>query len=436
MIVLNEGQTLAVNKMVKFFHDPNQKFFLLTGKGGVGKSTCIQTAVRQMMSESAKELKVCMTAPTNKATKVIREMAAEAGLNVESKTLYALLGLVLDNNDEIRYAKKMKDGSLEDFDLVIVDEVSVVQKALMAHLDSAVANSKTSVIMMGDKAQLPPVKESVSSVFDADMPKMELTQIMRQAEGNPILELAQSIRDCQADPRLTPIYQTSVNSLTGEGIYTMGAEEWIGYVKENFNSDEARSVPNAFRCLAYTNKRVNSLNKMIRHMVIGETETPFIIGERVLTRKPIEDSCSFDRLHTDSEAEVIDIVECSHPLFESTSNQFKVWAMTLKGDDMTIVECFLLHQDSKRDYNTHLNTLGKMAREGSRPWKNFWDFKGAFADLQSVYAMTVHRSQGSTYNNVFVDMRDVYRNPKRLERLQLEYVAVSRASETLVILEK
>jgi len=47
--------------------------------------------------------------------------------------------------------------------------------------------------------------------------------------------------------------------------------------------------------------------------------------------------------------------------------------------------------------------------------------------------MTVHKSQGSTFENVFVDAEDILANPNREEALRCLYVAVSRASHNVIV---
>jgi superfamily I DNA/RNA helicase len=69
----------------------------------------------------------------------------------------------------------------------------------------------------------------------------------------------------------------------------------------------------------------------------------------------------------------------------------------------------------------------------------FWDFyyqqmRDVFADVAYGYAMTVHKSQGSTYQRVFIDMKDIIqRNPKERESYQCLYTAITRASSEVHI---
>jgi exodeoxyribonuclease-5 len=433
MIVLNEGQRKTVDEIVEFYFASGEVVYTLEGHGGTGKTTCIQTAIKEIKEKVGGHVPVCLTAPTNKATKVLRRMARENELQVDSKTIYSILGLVLDSNNEIRYAARMADGSFADYDLVVVDEGSMCDERLWGIIHNEAVAQGVKVVVMGDNCQLGPVKAAASKVFKKGFPGGKLTEIMRQVEGNPILTLAQSIRDAQQDPRLEIDYSTSINAETEQGIYVLPQKQWLDCALDNFQSEEYTKNPDAFRCLAYTNARVNSLNKIIRNLLVGKTETPFIVGERVLVRRPIKDLFSDDRIHTDEECVVLAVSEELHPLYKKDSSQFKVWTLALRSDDGAQIDAHLLHKDSKSDYTKTLDMLSKAANENGSRWKDFWAFKDSFHDLQSPHAMTVHRSQGSTYNNVFVDMRDVYRNRNRLERLQLEYVAVSRASETLIV---
>jgi ribonuclease HIII len=57
-----------------------------------------------------------------------------------------------------------------------------------------------------------------------------------------------------------------------------------------------------------------------------------------------------------------------------------------------------------------------------------------FAQLNYGYAITVHKSQGSTFRNVFVDISDIFDNQNKKETLKCLYTAITRSSETLELL--
>jgi ATP-dependent exoDNAse (exonuclease V) alpha subunit len=68
-------------------------------------------------------------------------------------------------------------------------------------------------------------------------------------------------------------------------------------------------------------------------------------------------------------------------------------------------------------------------------WKHLHEFQQSLAQLQSVYCLTVHRSQGSTFQTAFLDLPDIRRREKTnlLEAQQMLYVAVTRPSQRLIV---
>ena len=76
------------------------------------------------------------------------------------------------------------------------------------------------------------------------------------------------------------------------------------------------------------------------------------------------------------------------------------------------------------------NPTHKLARARAKAWRDFLTFNDCVICLDFAHAMTVHKSQGSTYKTVYVDMNDLYKasNVSMIDYLKLTYVAISRAS--------
>ncbi len=95
----------------------------------------------------------------------------------------------------------------------------------------------------------------------------------------------------------------------------------------------------------------------------------------------------------------------------------------------------ILHQGQnqqsleKLQQNKHqANEIGK---NNSRSiWKQFFLIRDAFASVGPAAVLTIHRSQGSTFEEVFVDS-DVFWAKDKILRRQLIYVAVSRAKKAV-----
>ncbi len=94
-------QEEAIEKMHDFFEPllGGKKFFLLSGYAGTGKTFTITEFVKGL----DKDVRVILTAPTNKAVRVLDRMAEATGLSVDTGTIHSLLGLVLSYNKERRF---------------------------------------------------------------------------------------------------------------------------------------------------------------------------------------------------------------------------------------------------------------------------------------------------------------------------------------------
>jgi len=68
-----------------------------------------------------------------------------------------------------------------------------------------------------------------------------------------------------------------------------------------------------------------------------------------------------------------------------------------------------------------------------KDWHNYYTVKEFFADLRPPHASTVHKSQGSTYKKVFIDLVDIGANHVSEEVARMLYVAITRASEEVIL---
>ena len=434
MITLNEDQAKAEKDLLEFLYAPGEYLYLVDGPAGTGKSTMISQVLTSYQSQNpTKEL--CLTAPTNKAVKVLMEMAFESQLKCFFATIHSILGVVVTSDQEEKATRKVVEGHFDSYDLIVIDEISMLTKYMWTLVDSHARENKVKVIMMGDRKQLPPPKEGESLAFANTDRSSTLTQIMRQTEGNPILDLTAQIR-AKIDFGQRYALRTTVSK--DQGVHCLNSNEWDRWVMDNFTSEEYANNPNEFRCLAWTNERVRGLNRRIRMALLGKTETPFIVGERVLARQPILDRDDETGgvapvIRTDEECEVIEVYKGVHP-WHQYMEDIPVWVFTLHSDRGALVDTYTVHPEGKKRHRQILDKLSSAAKKDNRQWSAFWGFKDSFADIQAPHALTVHKSQGSTYNNVFVDVVNIMRNRDKKEREQLLYVAISRARENAVLL--
>ncbi|GAG32242.1 unnamed protein product, partial [marine sediment metagenome] len=162
----------------------SNKVLVITGGPGVGKTTIVDSILRIF---TAKRLSCLLCAPTGRAAKRLSEATER-----EAKTIHRLL-------EFSPYAggfQKDADNPLA-CDAVIVDEVSMVDLALMFHLVRAIPTGAI-LIMVGDVDQLPSVGPGnvLSDLTESDVvPVVRLTEVFRQAAESRIIVNAHSINE-------------------------------------------------------------------------------------------------------------------------------------------------------------------------------------------------------------------------------------------------
>lgn len=417
-IRLTGEQQVAVDSLLDFLQDPNplSPIFVLSGFAGTGKTFCMREVVAHTQGSHTK---FAYTAPTNKAAKVLKAITGSAC------TIYSLLGLRVDKSGALKQvvAGRPPEG-LESLDCVFVDEGSMVNKVLLKELLANIERFNFKVVFMGDPAQLPPVGEISSPIWDLGV-GTALTQVMRH--DNQILELVTEIREVVNSP--APCITIKSNNNGSEGVWKMLKPAFKAAIyKAVVDGDFADG--NKTKVIAWRNVRVREYNDLIRNALYGveSQSTPWMPGERVVAGGPCERNDE-QLMMTDEEAIVESIVACKHPM-EPKYQAFELKSITEAGKNIRLL---VLHPASAAQYEADCNALAHQAATNGKLWKKFWELKDLFHDIRYAYAITAHRSQGSTYENVFVDYQDILLNRSRREAFQCLYVACSRPTTRLYL---
>jgi ATP-dependent exoDNAse (exonuclease V) alpha subunit len=359
----------AVSRWLKAGRGAPQVFRLF-GYAGTGKSTLARAFAAGVDGA------VLFGAFTGKAAHVMHRKGCEGASTIHSM-IYRL-----DEDDPMREEPRFvldQDSAVRDAALVIIDECSMVDEALGRDLLSF----GTPILVLGDPAQLPPVKGA--GFFTEAQPDVMLTEVHRQAAESPIINLATKVRQ--------------------GGRLEIGEFGEARVITRGDVTPEA--VLGADQVLVGLNKTRTAYNARIRTLkgISAPLPTP---GEKLVCLRNAKEK----RLLNGSLWSVVDL-----PKPRKRDRAIGATRLTVRPDDEGAAE-------------RHVDVLVKnefwTGREGDLEWND----KRGTEEFCFGYALTCHKAQGSQWDEVIVfDESSTFREDKN----RWLYTAATRAAERLTI---
>jgi hypothetical protein len=215
------------------------------------------------------------------------------------------------------------------------------------------------------------------------------------------------------------------------------------------------------KVIAWTNDTVRHFNAQIRKLIYGEHVTQKImIGEKLVADAPITNPMVTHSilLHNNQEMVVKEFTIAQKDIV------FQVTPYSIEDDGLrtesftyydTLVEyerfirgqiikmtarIHILHEDYDKLFDDMMDQSKKFILKSNKPafkksemWKAYYGNLNKFARTKYNYAITAHKSQGSTYNNAMMLNWDIDKNRRVEERNRIKYVAATRPRHKLYI---
>jgi exodeoxyribonuclease-5 len=431
--------------------------FVLSGHAGSGKTFLSMRLLRQVEASG-----LCWTvvAPTHKAVGVLRQALSLEGLQPTwyPSTIHRLLRLKLrrQGDRELCESTEQTAMALEHLGLVLIDEASMVDSSLLTIALQCAHPFRTRLVFVGDPAQLPPVGEAESPVFALQRARSAcLKQVVRHQ--GPVLQLASCLRDGRIACERPPLFQPWC---TPQGcVAALERHTWLGRAQAALKQASISDNPDAARILCWTNRSLEQLVPHARRAIHGELadQMPVLPGEVLITRTAVMAPASRDGGETGEEPDLV-LGSNRELVVEDVTPErcdlvdFGLSAADLQTDgplapvidtQLAQVRCGELElslrllppagSEPRQQLDRCLQRLRQQARDAGKRdgrglWRRFFLVRDAFASLGPAAVLTVHRSQGSSFGEVFV-ADDVFWPQDLALRRQLVYVAVSRARE-------
>lgn len=453
-IILSEDQEIALRE-IKNFLKSKKDVLTLSGFAGSGKTHLTKYLIADLYTNDHSYI---LIAPTHKAKLVLSKFAGE-----EAFTLHQLLLLsprIEIENFDIRFLEFIQNNNKEAKceipygGLVIVDEASMINDDLYDILVAKCKEEKCKILFVGDKSQLRPVKNGkTSKVFDNDN-VIYLTKIHRQKENNPLSKLIFKARN-EIIPRNELI--TSIDELGS--LYAFDeAKEFLRTSLPSF--DEMVKSRDILHCklLTYTNARVQKFNAAIRKNILN-TDKEYVKGD-IITCYDTSESGIYEYINSEDyfvnnvsfERQSLPETRCSFSVInlelKNSENKSHGWIPMLSKNNPSEDFSYL----AERIEQLRLIALNekKGTREYGKKWQNYFRLYNSFFSPVDLfydnrlikkkgfdygYALTVHKSQGSSFDKVFIDI-DSFKKCRDLEEVrQLQYVGLSRTRSDIYVLK-
>ena len=465
---LNPDQRAAFDKLCDFLTSPDDSVYVIKGWAGTGKTYCVSLFVKYVLEivyPTKNWYKIAVTGPTNKSVRVIKKTSGIRNPRVTFQTIHKLLGLkeriTMEGKQEFTNDGDFKP-SINSTKLLIIDEVSMLNDDLFEKILEY--RGKTKIICMGDPAQIPPVGRPDCIPFRDELAEaykiktVELRTIMRQKEGNAIIDSSVAIRSNIGSDRSQVDPTTKVNE-KGEGIEFLNLNSpetrrnFSERLKEYFKTDKFAKDSEYAKIIAWRNKTVSTMNDLIRNVIYGEEAktSKILLGEKLIANNPVIQE-GYVVLNTNEEFTVtgyevkmdnLRFMISKNPDDEPVEINLKFYDATVSylndNDEEIKVGIEILHEDSEAEFNKFANVLKLRAiekRGADKSWLHYYNFLRRYADVSFAYAITCHKSQGSTYNTTFVLEDDIDMNLDVVERNRIKYTAYTRASKKVYVLRR
>jgi exodeoxyribonuclease-5 len=414
---------------------------ILNAPAGTGKTT----VAKYLNSLLKSKFEIVFLAPTHKAANVLRKNE-DKKINV--KTIHQFLSCDIDYDDKGKIIYSFNENKYKNYKnyIIFIDECSMCNKAMIEAFEYL--SKENLIVYMGDDLQLPPINDEeerfsesqISNAFKVS-PRFEFKKNQRSKKETATVMLELARNACYSKkmpPKITDI----------------SFEDILQYYKKYYKLDNDNT---SVIILAYTNVAVNNYNNKIRSFIFNVKEEdlePYYLNEclvlgslirytedhnytssEIIQIKNISKEnlvLSFDDFQCDCKEEDYNKVKCKEHGFRKGSMTIEFYKIidqynTIWYKPINPKQFYIMSSQFKQ-----FCILNKKEKDKKINWPRYYSFINLYnAELKYEYAQTIHKSQGSQYNIVFVDRQNLIGCTTRNQTLRINgyYTAISRMQD-------
>lgn len=463
-ITYNKEQQSAIVNAVSFLKtntDPTQ-YYVIEGKAGTGKTTIAKEILKEFEDEQ-----IYVAAVSHKAKGVIKNSFGEDTRGKRFFSIAGLLGMKGINDNDTQTTKFQVGLKVPLLDnppaLLVIDEASMITEDVLKKIIDI--NSSLSrpfqMLFLGDIGQIQPIRDEQSEFYRTHKDllnkksdifnskhKSKLITRVRQGEANPILPYADYFweNSQKENPELNPTQHiVRNNQITDKGslLFSNSEAEVLSSVINAVKNAVEKGLTNHVKIVTYHVNEKTELNQKIHEALFGK-DSDYSKGDMLILNSSYDLPDVNATMENSSEIQIKSIQDTDvdefgvHTLYLETNGT----AYTRTGNEQKDCVIQVVSRNDIGLYNQKLQELASLAKRQTnralkkQAWGDFWEYKGRYADVDFGYAITAHKSQGSTYDIVVVDEKDIMGTTatSNQEKSELIYTALTRPRKTAIVI--
>ena len=463
-ITYNKEQQSAIVNAVSFLKtntDPTQ-YYVIEGKAGTGKTTIAKEILKEFEDEQ-----IYVAAVSHKAKGVIKSSFGDDTRGKKFFSIAGLLGMKGINDNDTQTTKFQVGLKVPLLDnppaLLVIDEASMITEDVLKKIIDI--NSSLSrpfqMLFLGDIGQIQPIRDEQSEFYRTHKDllnkksdifnskhKSKLITRVRQGEANPILPYADYFweNSQKENPELNPTQHiVRNNQITDKGslLFSNSEGEVLNSVIKAVKNAVKKGLTNHVKIVTYHVNEKTELNQKIHEALFGK-DSDYSKGDMLILNSPYDLPDVNATMENSSEIQIKSIQDTDvdefgvHTLYLETNGT----AYTRTGNEQKDCVIQVVSRNDIGLYNQKLQELASYAKRQTnralkkQAWSDFWEYKGRYADVDFGYAITAHKSQGSTYDIVVVDEKDIMGTTatSNQEKSELIYTALTRPRKTAIVI--
>lgn len=463
-ITYNKEQQSAIINAVAFLKhntDPTQ-YYVIEGKAGTGKTTIAKEILKEFEDEQ-----IYVAAVSHKAKGVIKNSFGEDARGKKFFSIASLLGMKGINDNDTQTTKFQVGLKVPLLDnppaLLVIDEASMITEDVLKKIIDINSNLSRpfQMLFLGDIGQIQPIRDEQSEFYRTHKDllnkksdifnskhKSKLITRVRQGEANPILPYADYFweNSQKENPELNPTQHiVRNNQITDKGslLFSNSEAEVLNSVIKAVKNAIEKGLTNHVKIVTYHVNEKTELNQKIHEALFGK-DSDYSKGDMLILNSPYDLPDVNATMENSSEIQIKSIQDTDvdefgvHTLYLETNGT----AYTRTGNEQKDCVIQVVSRNDIGLYNQKLQELASQAKRQTNKalkrqmWRDFWEYKGRYADVDFGYAITAHKSQGSTYDIVVVDEKDIMGTTatSNQEKSELIYTALTRPRKTAIVI--